>query len=482
MANRKNEVLTTFFLLLSHLAGLVRTLLVSYLYGSSRIADLISFSFSYPNQARKKMEEGTGNLALLRRLGEEREKGSVSLFILSFHIIALVVVLLFSDTLSSFIFRFTQFREDEAELGKRFFKAFLVFLTLFSYAMNLNSYMQMKGRKSLSAALSSIPSLISIVILAFFEEKLGPYAFSLGLLAGAVVYLLISLFYAFDSGMRFSISLRFDRPFVKSYLLSFLLILISVFEIIPLFLSSANTEKGSIYFTNAYAVLMLPYGFLMELFTVICYPELSRARKEEEAGKREKALLLVSFLSLSIFLLLFSFSAEISVFLFEKGLYERQDALETAHLLRLAAPSIYFLSLFSFFQRMMFLNLENRKILILSSLKIAVAYLMLILLDDGMEKSAMILLISSAFPFILSIASMRNAKKNLKMIGLSMIAAIPLMILGIIKRRLDLSAFITAKIFLLLSSLALGLLCFALSLLIYLKIIKGPGIFPRNLK
>ena len=116
---------------------------------------------------------------------------------------------------------------------------------------------------------------------------------------------------------------------------------------------------------------------------------------------------------------------------------------------------------------MMFLNLENRKILILSSLKIAVAYLMLILLDDGMEKSAMILLISSAFPFILSIASMRNAKKNLKMIGLSMIAAIPLMILGIIKRRLDLSAFITAKILLLLSSLALGLLCFALSLLIY---------------
>ena len=42
--------------------------------------------------------------------------------------------------------------------------------------------------------------------------------------------------------------------------LSFLLILISVFEIIPLFLSSANIEKGSIYFTNAYAALRFSYG------------------------------------------------------------------------------------------------------------------------------------------------------------------------------------------------------------------------------
>ena len=85
MEIRRKNFLIPLMLLLSHLLGLLRVILVSYKFGSTTDADLLSYSFSYPNQARKKIEEGTDNLALIRKLGAERNSESVSFFILLFH-------------------------------------------------------------------------------------------------------------------------------------------------------------------------------------------------------------------------------------------------------------------------------------------------------------------------------------------------------------------------------------------------------------
>ena len=475
MENDRRKFLVPLALVFSHLLGLVRVLLISYVFGSSRSADLISFTFSYPNQARKKIEEGTGNLALIRELGEERRSGSVSLFILLFHLAALIVVLLASKPLSAFLFHFTSFSENDVGLGGNLLLSFLIFLVLFSYSSNLNAYLQINGRKEISALLSALPSLFSIIMLYAFKEEKGIYAFPIGLIAGGGIYLIASLIYAVKCGMRIDFTFSFDRPFMGSYFISFLLVLISEIEIIPLFLSSASVEKGSIYFSNAYSILILPYTFLIELFTIAIYPELSVSSREERKERSLEALYTLSYFSFAVFILIASFSNEISVFLFERGRYDYIDCLATGSLLSLTSASIYFHAITAFFQRMMFLNLEGRRIIAASAFKIVLSYLLLLLLPPSIFKSSLILLLSSAATFIFSLLISRNPGQNLMKILLSLIPAIPLMALYVVKRRVDFTSFHTSKIPLMLLSLATGCIVFFFSFLIFILTKKGSG-------
>ena len=472
MENRRKGFLVPLILLFSHLMGLIRVLLISYVYGASRSADLISYTFSFPNQARKKIEEGTGNLALIRELGEERRSGSVSLFILLFHLISLLLAFPISHIISSFIFHFTAFSHIEIEKGKNLFLSFLIFLILFSYAGNLNAYLQIRGKKEISTFLTALPSLSAIVMLCLLNERVGIYTLSFGLLIGALIYLIISFIYALKCGMKISFSFKFDRPFMKSYMTSFSLVLLSVLEIIPLFLSSATIEKGSIYFSNAYSIIILPYAFLIELFTIMVYPDLSKTEKRELKRKRAEALYTVSFLSLSISLLIASFSNEIAVFLFEKGRYTHSDALNTASLIHISSLAIYFLSLFSFIERMMFLNLEEKKSIIANTIKIALAYFMMMFLKSSIYKSSIILLLSSVSAFLFSLFMERDLKANIKSILYSNISSIPLLILFLIKENYDFSNCFSEKIPLLLVSLATGCAFFIISAIIFLLIKK----------
>ena len=239
MENRRKNFLIPLMLLLSHLLGLLRVILVSYKFGSTTDADLLSYSFSYPNQARKKIEEGTDNLALIRKLGAERNSESVSFFILLFHFAALILLCMLSFPISNLLFRFSSFTKEAVEKGSYLILTFLCFLVLFSYGSNLNAYLQISGKKLSSTVLSSVPSFFSIVFLILFSDGIGVYSFSLGLLTGGIAYFVISFIYALKCGMRIKFTLDFDVSFTKSYLVSVFLILLSVVEILPLFLSSS---------------------------------------------------------------------------------------------------------------------------------------------------------------------------------------------------------------------------------------------------
>ena len=144
--------------------------------------------------------------------------------------------------------------------------------------------------------------------------------------------------------------------------------------------------------------------------------------------------------------------------------------MNTAALLRLASPSVYFLSIFSFFQRMMFLSLKGKKIIVSSILKIALSYLLLFILSDTIFKSSYILLLTSAFIFLFMLLSSKNAKKEVNMIFKSALASIPLILLTVFKLRLDFSSFIENKLVLLIVSLASGALVFLFSAVIFMKV------------
>ncbi len=461
MENKKDKIAASIIIALSHLAGLIRVSLVSFIFGSSVRSDILSFNFSLINPARKKIEDGTGNLTLLK--SDEKRCESTTLFIILFHAILFLLAIFFSDFIYSLIFKLTSFSQYYYEEGMIFFKTLLVFLVLFSLSSNFNSYLIKNNKKALSSFLTILPSVFSIIFLIFFHEEKGILAFSEGLLAGVFSYLFLSFIFAIREGMRIRIKMA-DAAFLKAYFLSILLIILSIVESLPFFLSSSKIENVSLYFSNSYTIANLPYAFLIELFTILQF-------KDMKKGRGDESLMIFTFLSLSISLLLFSFSEEIVSFLFLSSSYRIDDVINTARILSLISPTIFLLSVFSLFQRMMFISCNNKSILFTITLKIIFSYVLLLFMSSGFYKSSLIFLITAALSFSAGFFFIEkwDRKVAAEAILKALICALPLIMLSIFKGFVKFRFSYDEKIKLLLLSLAVGLSVLFLSILILIK-------------
>ncbi len=462
MENRKQGIGVSVLVGISHIAGMVRVILTSLYFGSSASSDILSFTFSFSNSARKKIEDGTGNLALLT--GEANY-----IFLIIIHAFYLLLAFLFSRPLIRIFLSFTHFSPEDFQEAEKLFFLFSIFIVLFSLASNFNAYIQKKGKLKLSSALIIMPSLFSILSMAMLHGKMGVFSFSSGLIWGTAAFLISSLISAVLLGLRIKVELP-EKRFLRQYFASSLIILLSVVENVPFFAAASGIEKGSIYFANAFTAALLPYGFLIELFTIMDFNEIAKLGKEERNMHCRETVTLFSFLSLSVSILMHSFSSEISLFLFSGMSYSREDALYTGEILKILSIAIFFLFMFSLMQRIMFIEIRNRAAVFSVIIKIAVSYALLFILRSSIYKSSLMFLISSLISFIAAL-SLSGGERHLKGIWKSILSAIPLFILGIYK---SFVIFESGKITMLFKSLALGLTVFSLSFLIFMKITKRP--------
>ena len=124
---------------------------------------------------------------------------------------------------------------------------------------------------------------------------------------------------------------------------------------------------------------------------------------------------------------------------------------------------------------MMFLTFDNKTILITILGKIVLSYILLFTLPSTLYKSSLILLLSSAFAIILSFifSTALKRKDALRSIIYSLIAALPLIALAVVKDTIKLNNFFHSKTVLLLTSLTLGIIVFLSSCILFMAIKKG---------
>ena len=434
MENKGKKALVAIFTVASRLLGLVRSLSCAFFFGTSANADLLNYTFGIPNQARKCLEEGTGNLSIIscyKRVGKEIVLGNI----FSIHLLFLLLIVVFGLPISYLALAFSSFDSLLFSKGVLMFFLFLIFLFFYSFATSISGFLQAEGRALEANLLPLVQSVLSVLFLLVFIKKLDVLSFPLAMVFSSIAFFSASLLCLKTRIQGLRPVLRLERKFVKTYLSNTSVLVLSVLISFPYFLASSMHQGSTTFFSNSYMLIILPYGFLLAMINTFSFPRLARL----EGEKRNKEL--DSSFSLSVFFMIicsaafFAFGNEICLFLFAYGKYGSDDALMTAKFLKIMVPGSFFLLLFSFFERLMFLDGKEGKVKAALFLQLVFSYLMIPVCKNSIFSGSLIFSSSNFLCFLLVILLYRS-KENVmaKAFFKAVLAALPEIVFAMIYR------------------------------------------------
>ncbi len=441
MENKKKKALVAILTVSSRLLGLLRSLSCAFFFGTSANADLLNYTFGIPNQARKCLEEGTGNLSIIscyKRVGREIVLGNI----FSIHLFFLLFIIIFGIPLSYLVLAFSSFDSLLFSKGVLMFFIFLIFLFFYSLSTSISGFLQAEGRAVVANVLPLIQSVLSILFLYAFIKKLDVLSFPLAMTLSSIAFFLGTLLFLMTEKKRIKPIFRLEGKFVKPYLSNLSVLALSVLISFPYFLASSMHQRSTTLFSNAYMLIILPYGFLLALINSFSFPRLARL----EGEKRKKEL--SSSFSLSVFFMLicsaafFAFGNEICQFLFAYGKYDVKDALMTAKFLKIMIPGAFFLLLFSYFERLMFLDGKEGRVKAALAFQLVFSYLMIFFFKKSIFSGALIYSSSNFLCFLFVVLSYRNSDKVLlKAFFKAVLAALPEIVFSIIYHAEEINMF-----------------------------------------
>ena len=472
----KRGILIVFVTILSRIMGLLRTLFISNIYGAGEVADLINYSYSLPNQARKGLQEGLGNVDLLSRLHNDRTYAEKCVrSILGLHFYVGLIFLLISFPLGYLMLHFSSYNPALERIGMNFFPFYLLSLLFYSVSQSFNAVLQDQGHYRRGQVHPLVYSFIVLGGIAFFGRK-HIYAFPVSLLVGSVVYFMISIISLRRLGIRIGIDFRIERNLRSSYIKGNYMVILYMMMNMVYYISSSQSTSGATCFTLSHTLVLIPYSIVLMLFTGLYYPKIAT---NDRYGKRililDRALEMLSILILPLTLLIFTFSKEISVFLFEGGAFTRENALLVSKLIDIMLPGIVFMLLFSVLERIAFLeNREGRVYISLLSVTAVISIIMLTVGGSDVRIPAVLFTVSNILTssILLFTTKAVNGKRMLKSLMEAIMISLPIIFLLIIWRGRGMFLFdiFSSKILVLLIALFIGATATAFSFFIYYMI------------
>lgn len=384
----ESEERKSFFLLvlalLSRVMGLMRTLVLASIYGAGAESDLINFGFSFPNQARKGLQEGLGNVSLLSHLHHDREYAQQCISkVMGIHLVAFLVLVPLSLPIGWVLMRFSSLDGRYRTLGILFMPLYMVFLVFFSLSQSLTAVLQDAGHYVRAQALPLVFSLIVLAALFVFGRS-SLWTFPIAVASASAIYLASTLATLKLSCLKVGFSIRNDRAFSVSYLKGMLLFALYLALNMVYYISSGRKSGMATYFTNAHTLVLIPYSVVLTIFTGYHYPRIATV---QEKGRRlvfvDRAVRQMLCLMLPVVLLFFTFSKEISIFIFENGAYTKADALVTSRLVDILLFGVFFLLCLSVLERLSFLESKERAVYFTMAMAIALSVFVLRSFEDN---------------------------------------------------------------------------------------------------
>jgi putative peptidoglycan lipid II flippase len=342
------------FTLLSRVTGLVRDILIGYLFGARGSADAFFVAFRIPNLLRRLTAEGALSAGFIPVFTDylahrdEKEAISVARIIFTF-----AAVILSAITILGMLFAFplTYFFAPGffAEQGKFTLTVFLtrlmfpyIFLvSMVALAMGfLNSF-----RHFMAPALSPVLLNLSIIVCAFlFSPFLSEPVQSLayGVLLGGVAQLILQLPYLHRYGLPLFPDFHFKHPALLRFLslMAPAMIGAAVYQINVLVgtILASTLPQGSVsYLYYADRLLQFPLGIFAVALGTAALPSFSAmvSRKDFD-GLRVGlyySLRLINFVTLPAALGLIVVSVPVFSLLFQRGAFDSATTLHTAQAL-----------------------------------------------------------------------------------------------------------------------------------------------------
>ena len=471
--DEKRGILIVFVTILSRIMGLLRTLFISNIYGAGEVADLINYSYSLPNQARKGLQEGLGNVDLLSRLHNDKAYAEKCVgSILGLHFYVGLILLAISFPVGYILLHFSSYSLELEKIGMSFFPFYLLSLLFYSISQSFNAILQDQGHYRRGQVHPLVYSAIVLSGIAIFGRT-HIYAFPVSLLIGSIVYFGISVISLKRLGIRIGMDFRIEKSLRNSYIKGNYMVVLYMMMNMVYYISSSQSASGATCFTLAHTLVLIPYSIVLMLFTGLYYP---RIATNPRYGRRililDRALETLAVLILPITLLIFTFSKEISVFLFEGGAFTRENALMVSHLIDIMLPGVIFMLLFAVLERVAFLeNREGRVYATLISVTGAILVIMIGAGESNLRLPAFLFTISNILSasILLFTTKAVNGRRMLKSLGLAVLVSLPTMLLAAIWRIRGMFLFdiFTSKLAVCAIALFIGLLASAFSFLNY---------------
>ncbi|MBI2358191.1 MAG: murein biosynthesis integral membrane protein MurJ [Deltaproteobacteria bacterium] len=343
-----------FFTLLSRLMGLVRDMVVGYLFGAHGAADAFFVAFRIPNLLRRLTAEGALTAGFipvftdyLTRQGKD-EAFRVARIILTFAVISLGAITVLGIALAEPLtglfapgfladrekFRLTVFLT-------RLMFPYLLFVSLVALAMGvLNSL-----RHFMAPALSPVLLNLAIVLCAlalspFLREPVASLGY--GVLLGGIAQLLLQLPYLSRHGVSCGLDFHFRHPALRRILLLmaptvFGAAVYQINVLVSTILASVLPEGSVSYLYYADRLLQFPLGIFAIALGTAALPSFSALVARRDFAELRKGLAyslgLVNFIALPATLGLMVISVPTFSLLFQRGAFDADTTLRTAQAL-----------------------------------------------------------------------------------------------------------------------------------------------------
>lgn len=344
----------SFFTLLSRITGLLRDMVVAYLFGAQGVADAFFVAFRIPNLLRRLTAEGALTAGFvpvftdyLTHQGKE-EAVRVARIIFTFTAISLGVLtflgILFANPLTQLIALGFSADQDKFALTvflTRLMFPYIFFVSLVALAMGvLNSL-----RHFMAPALSPVLLNVSIVVCAlvmspFLDEPVTSLAY--GVLIGGIAQLLLQIPYLVRHGVSLSVDLHFRHPALNRllFLMGPAVFGAAVYQINILVstLLATMLPEGSVSFLYyADRLLQFPLGIFAVALGTAALPSFSSLMAKRELAELRSALSyslrLVNFVSLPAAFGLIVVAVPVFSLFFQRGAFDADTTLNTAQVL-----------------------------------------------------------------------------------------------------------------------------------------------------
>ena len=355
----------SFFTLLSRVMGLLRDIIVGYLFGAQGATDAFVVAFRIPNLLRRLTAEGAltaGFIPVFTDTLTHKSRGeamAVARIVFTLAAVCLAALALCGVVFAGPLTRLFApgFLADPAKFDltvtlTRWMFPYIFFVSLVALSMGvLNSL-----RHFMAPALSPVLLNVSIILCALLlspllAEPITSLAY--GVLLGGAAQLFFQLPYLVRHGMSLSPDFRFRHPAIRRllYLMGPAVLGAAVHQInvlVSTILASMLAEGSPSYLYYADRVLEFPVGvFAIALGTAALPSFASLAARREMAelrGAVSYALRLVNFIALPATLGLMVVAVPVFALFFQRGAFDSQATLRTAEALTYYALGLWGIS------------------------------------------------------------------------------------------------------------------------------------------
>ncbi|MDC3091551.1 hypothetical protein OA848_04105 [Rickettsiales bacterium] len=335
----KNILLVAFFLFFGKLISLAREIYFSYQYGSNYIVESFFFNFNIINLIGGILLNTIifYLVPLVYKNKDEESKINEDFIIKTFNLffcIGIVFqIIIFLVFYFGFNFNLFSLSDDVKEIAQKNYLIFCFVFPFLTMTYTLTSFLTTRN-KHISLFYESIPSFIMLVSVVFLHSNI--YILSTSFLFGVLFQFVLLLFH--NGMIKLSILKKiFSFKILELNRIFFIILVIQILFALPNFIDhfivSSFPQKSLAHFTYANKIYSIVYTivFILVSRTLITF----FLDSNNEITKGFIFYILMSFIAgVLISSILYVFSSEITLLLFERGSFSSKDTLIVSDLFR----------------------------------------------------------------------------------------------------------------------------------------------------